>query len=286
MTERETFDGDKLAAAPPPKDFDPLVADKKDLARYGLPQRPDPQTQPGLAALWEKQARRYRTFDHLQAEVRQPEAREPEATAQAFGLDPLEHCGYTLTSVGAPFTALFVTWTVPNLRFTPSQQAPGPNHFRTFVGLGFLDVHVEMTVNSAQNITATITALGVNSVGLPVAPGDVISGSMCLNTKPPGRANYVLANETRSQTVNFSFDTGFPPAVTINAGISRGALNNPFNPLAQFGIVYFDEISAYTTAGFRSLTSGQAVTMVDRNGAPLARPDRLTDFTFKAVHVA
>jgi hypothetical protein len=100
-----------------------------------------------------------------------------------------------------------------------------------------------MTVDSAQNVTATITALGVNSVGLPVAPGDVISGSVCLDTQPLGRANDVLANETRSETVNFSFDTGFPPAVT---------------------------------SGFPSLTSGQAVTMVDRNGATLATPVRST----------
>ena len=282
MTDQERLSHDDIGAAPPPKGFDPLAAGKTDLFRYGLPQRPDPQTQSGLAALWEKQARRYRTFDHLQAQARRPALKAPGMTPQALGLEPTEHCGYTLTSVGAPFTALFVTWTVPNLRHTPSQH--GPNRFRTFVGLGFLDVHVEMTVDSAHNITATMTASGVDSVGLPVAPGDVISGSMCLDTNPPGRANYVLANETRSQTVNFSFDTGFPPAVTVNAGISRGDINNPLNPLAQFGVVYFDEISAYTTAGFRSLTNGEAVTMMDRNGATLARPIRLNDFTFKTVH--
>lgn len=56
-----------------------------------------------------------------------------------------------------------------------------------------------MTVNSAHNVTATITALGVASVGPPVAPGDVISGSICLDINSPGRANYVLANETRSE---------------------------------------------------------------------------------------
>jgi len=285
MTDKDSLRPVDGGYAPPPKDFDPFVADKKDLARYGLPQRPDPHAHPGMAALWERLALRYRGFDHLQAEIQRPTVLEPGTTPQAFGLEPTEHCGYTLGS-GAPFTALFVTWTVPNLRYTASQQAPGPNRFRTFVGLGFLDVHVEMTVSSAQNVTATVTALGVNSVGLPVAPGDVLSAAICLDTKPPGRANYVLANETRSQTVNFSFDTGFPPAVTINAGVSRGAIDSPFNPLAQFGIVYFDEISAYTTSGFRSLTSGQAVTMVDRNGKTIARPDRLTDFAFKAVHVA
>jgi hypothetical protein len=82
--------------------------------------------------------------------------------------------------------------------------------------------------------------------------------------------------------VNFSFDSGYPPAVTVNAGISRGTAT-PFDPLAQFGIVYFDEISAYTTSGFRSLTAGQAVTMVDRSGATLATPVRLNDWAFKTV---
>lgn len=272
----------KIDTAPPPKDFDPVGADQKHLARYHLPLRPDPQTQPGMAALWDRLAHRYRGFDHLKTEVTRKALRDTDITAQAFGLEPTEHCGYELTSFGNPFTALFVTWTVPNLRFVANPQG-GPTLFRTFVGIGFLDVHVEMTVSSNQAVTANVTAQGA-TVGLPVAPGEVISGSICLDTKPPGRANFVLANENRSETVNLSFDTGFPPAVTANAGISRGALNNPFNPLAEFGVVYFDEISAYTTQGFRSLTSGQAVTMVDRNGATIARPVRLNDFAFKAVH--
>jgi hypothetical protein len=270
--------GRKLLA--PPRDFDALSARKTDLERYGLPQRPDPHTQPGLAALWEKQARRYRTFDHLRADARAPETAEG-FEPQAFGLSPLETCGYSLSSVGAPFTSLFITWTVPNLRHRPAQFEP--NHFRTFVGLGFLDVHVEMTVGPAENVTSRITALGVQ-VDLPVEPGDVVSASMCLGTTPPARATYVLANETRSQTMNFSFDSGFPPAVTVNAGISRGVSSHPFNPLAQFGIVYFDEISAYTTDGFRSLVGGEAITMMDPAGTTLARPFRLNDFGFKAVY--
>lgn len=77
---------------------------------------------------------------------------------------------------------------MPNLRHTPSDF--GPNTFRTFVGLGFLDVHVEMTVDSAHNVTAAITAFGVASVGLPVAPRDVISGSMCLDINLSGPTTY------------------------------------------------------------------------------------------------
>jgi hypothetical protein len=269
---------------PPPKDFDPFTATKEDLKRHGLPLRPDPQTQPGMAALWTRQARRYRGFEHLEPQPDTTTAAKKAVTADAFGPDPFESCGYSLVSLSAPFTALFVTWTVPDLQFSPSPT--GPNHFHTFVGLGFLDVHVEMTVDSAQNVTSQIWAQSVGQINLPVGPGDVISGSLCLETNPAGTAYYFLANQTRSQTVNFVVDTGFPPAVTINAGVTRGDFTLPIDPLARFGVVYFDEISAYTTSGSRSLTSGDAITMVDQNGSSLATPVRLNDYAFKTVFAA
>jgi hypothetical protein len=78
--------------------------------------------------------------------------------------------------------------------------------------------------------------------------------------------------------------TGFPPAVTVNAGISRGRVNGPPNPLARFGIVYFDEILAWTTSGTRLLTNGAPTTMIDSNGSTLATPQRLNDFAFKVIY--
>jgi hypothetical protein len=252
--------------------------------KYGLPLRPDPQTQPGMAALWDRQAARYRSFEHLEPRPDTSTADKQPATTPALGPSPIESCAYQLFSSAAPFTALFLTWTVPNLHYTPSQL--GVDHFHTFVGLGFLDVHVNMTVDASQNVTCQLWAQGIGDINLPVRPGDVLSGSLCLQTNQAGTAAYFLANETTSQTINFAFDTGFPPAVTINAGVTRSwPLNQPFPPLASFGVVYFDEISAYTTSGPRSLTSGDAITMVDQNGKTLARPVRLNDFAFKAVFV-
>jgi hypothetical protein len=69
------------------------------------------------------------------------------------------------------------------------------------------------------------------------------------------------------------------------ASLAAGPSTNR-SPLASFGVIYFDEISAYTTGGPLSLTSGEAITMVDQNGRTLARPVRLNDFGFKAVFVA
>jgi hypothetical protein len=239
-----------------------------------------------MAALWERQAARYRSFDHLEPRPDTTTAAKKPVIAPALGPDPIDSCGYQLVSTSAPFTALFVTWTVPNLQFTPSPLAV-VDYFYTFVGLGFLAVWVEMTVDSEQNVTCQLWANSIGNINLPVRPGDVISGSLCLETNPAGTAAYFLANETTSQTINFAVDTGFNPAVTINAGVTRSSpLNQPFPPLASFGVVYFDEISAYTTNGPRSLTSGEAITMVDQNGSTLARPVRLTDFAFKAVCAA
>lgn len=76
---------------------------------------------------------------------------------------------------------------------------------------------------------------------------------------------------------------GVPPAVTINAGVTRGDYTLPVDPLAHFGIVYFDDIRAATTTGNPLLTSGNAVTMVDQNGATLASPVVLNNNAFKAV---
>jgi PhoD-like phosphatase/Peptidase A4 family len=197
------------------------------------------------------------------------------------GLFPGEACGYELTSFGAPIAMLSGSWTVPNLNHSPTPV--DPVFFRTFFGLGFLDVHVEMTVDSAQNVTSLIRIHTGDQLALPVSPGDTINAVLCLQTNPAGTAFYFLANETTSQTVNFNIDTGFPPAVTINAGISRGRLGAPFNPLARFGTVYFDEIVAFTTNGTRFLTDGAATTMVDSSGATLAQPFRLNENAFKIV---
>ncbi|MDF9750281.1 G1 family glutamic endopeptidase [Arthrobacter sp. ES3-54] len=286
MTNEERVGREGNAFIAPPKDFDPLTADPKDLARYAIPQRPDPQSQPGLSALWERQARHYRTFEHLQAEINRTPRPESALPPKAFRLYPPLTCGYSLYSPADPFLSLFVTWTVPNLGYTSSPQ--GINHFRTFVGLGFLDVHVDMTVDATENVTSQLSVLGANGMdvlGLPVAPGDEISAGICLGKNPPGRATYVLANETTSQTVNFAFDSGFPGAFTIDAGISRDMGGNPsLNPLAHFDDVHFKEISAATKNGLtRSLLEGEAVTMVDFDGTTLAKAIQLNDTAFKIV---
>ena len=139
---------------PPPKGFDALAASPKELARHGLPQRPDPRTQPELAALWEQSARRYQDFEHLEPKLLPANKPTKFVAAAGFGLSPLESCGFELFNSTGPITQFSGTWTIPNLNYSPNSGLP--DHFRTFFGLGFLDVHVEMTVDANQNVAGVI----------------------------------------------------------------------------------------------------------------------------------
>jgi hypothetical protein len=265
-----------------------VVATKKELVRHGIPPRPDPKKQPERAALWEKYARRYRDFEHLEPELSTVEISPVKRGSARASLPEGVSCGYELTSSQAiPFVFLSGTWTVPSLKFSPN--FGGPNKFHTFMGLGFdVDVHVEMTVNAAQTVTSRIVVNGNHVAALPVSPGDAISATLCLNSDDPATAIAFcgLANETTAQTVNFNVGGSGFPAIQINAGIGRAFELPPgANPLARFGVVYFDELTAYTTGGQRLLTSGTAVSMINTpgNGSTLARPIRLNDFAFKIV---
>jgi Peptidase A4 family len=300
MTTLETSGSKALRRyPPPPKDFDPFTATVEDMKKHGLPLRPDPDAQPSLAALWERQAQRYRSFDHLEPRPDTATAAK-NALAPLGVLDPIETCGYIAETTGATIGVLFLTWTVPDLNYNASPIG-APNQLHTTVGLGtanarsdrapgFLDVHVEMTVDSGDNVTAGMWAQGVGNINLPVEPGDLISGSLCLEANPQGTAAYFLANETSGQTMNFVIDSGFPPADTVYAAVSRSTNNSQeppdYNPLARFGAVYFDEISVFTSTGPLSLTSGEAVTMVNETGATLATPVSLNDYAFKVVDAA
>jgi hypothetical protein len=267
---------------PPAKGFDALTAKKRELTHHGLPQRPDPRTDPELALLWEQRARRYKSFEHLEPKLIPPDVAPPPLT-EAFTLSTFVSAGFELTSLSAPITMLSGTWTVPNLTYTPN--IGNPIDFRTFFGLGFLDAHVEMTVDSAQNVSTLVRIHTGAQVSLPVRPGDLMSAVLCLQTNAEGTAFYGLVNETTSQTVNFAFDTHFPPAVICNAGITRGShFGGRPDPLARFGAVYFDELLAWTTNGVKHLTNGVATSMVDSSGETLATPQRLNDLAFKVVY--
>ena len=140
-----------------------------------------------------------------------------------------------------------------------------------------------MSVDFNGNVTSEIM-INDRLTNLPVKPGDAISATLCLETNSAGTAFYGLANETTSQTMNLTIDTCFQPAFNINTGITRdNNFNGPPEPLARFGVVYFDELLAFTPNGNRLLTNGTPTTMTDFNGSIVATPYRISDLSFKVI---
>lgn len=282
MSNEHTPDKRLRTFPPPSRGFDIAAATSRELTHHGIPQKPDAWKDPGLATLWDQRARRYKGFEHVIPDLRPAEVAIDPVTA-SLSLSPDISAGFDLLSLSAPITVFTGSWTIPNIVHT--QAVNHPLNLRTFFGLGFLDIHVEMKVDTAQNITAAVRIQTGEQVAMAVHPGDMMSAVLCLQTNSAGTAFMGIVNETLGQTVNFTLDTGFPPAVTINAGISRGSeFHGPPDPLVQFGVVYFDDLVAYSTSGTRILTNGVATTMSDYNGRRLATPYRMTDAAFKVVY--
>jgi hypothetical protein len=280
MTTHDTRERGRVRLLPAaPRGFDPLDATAKDLARFGLPRRPDAHAEADLAALWERKAAQYRDFEHLAPAIVHTGELTP---APALGPDAVDSAGFTLTTAAGPFTTLFATWTVPDMQYDDAPFAI--NEIHTFVGLGFLDAHVHLAVTASGAVTCGLWGNVIGETAMAVRPGDVISASLCLNTNPAGTAAYFFTNETTAQTMSFSADTFYPPAVTVNAGVTRDGVIRPGQPLARFGTVYFDELSAYNSTGRKSMTAGESIDMVDPSGAALAHTYVMTDYAFKVVH--
>jgi len=122
------------ACEPPPDGFDPHTAPQEVLRRHGLPRRPDPDREPGLARLWKRALVRPPTF--IKAELaadqlmsgRDPRRRRRPAVDAQNGLnwaDPWAGTTRELgvgTSYAVPATCALTTLHVPHAaNVTPGQ---------------------------------------------------------------------------------------------------------------------------------------------------------------------
>ncbi|HYO19024.1 MAG TPA: hypothetical protein VES02_10220, partial [Dermatophilaceae bacterium] len=75
--------------------------------------RRPPKADPHLAGLWDAVAGLYYGFTHLSPGF---EGSGPAKAPIVASLSPIENCGFSIPTTGsAPFTALFIHWTVPHL---------------------------------------------------------------------------------------------------------------------------------------------------------------------------
>ena len=220
---------------PAPKGFDALAASKTDLARHGIPQRPDPRTQPGAAALGRQRMRRYQDFEHLEPSSLPPISR-PSPFSRASGCRRLYPAGSSW-SFPAPIVIFSGTWTgtEPQLH-AGSGRVSGPPPYllrprfprrpRGNDGRCHPERHC-LDYDSHRGASRPSCSPRQRNQRHPV------SANRCRRY-----AFYGLTNETTSQTVNFNIDTGFPPAVAINAGITRDG-NSTARPIRWLSSAWY-----------------------------------------------
>jgi hypothetical protein len=174
--------------------------------------------------------------------------------------------------------------TVPNLAYNPAPSGLS-NLFHTFFGLGFLDVHVEMSVDAGQNVTSSLSTHVGAVANFPVRPGDTIRRHP-VPADRHRRHRRVLPRERDDRPGHELLGAHRLPARAPDqcGGLRGNHFNGPPEPLARFGLVYFDDLNAFATSGQPRLLDGTPTSMTELNGTVLAQPERLTDFTFKAVH--
>ena len=208
MPGQGTSTGRGLRICPaPPEGFDPFAAGKVDLARHGLPLRPEPETQPDLAALWDRLADRYRGFEHL----------EPRPDTATAGRQATRNAAAPGSFPWIPRSRAATACSAPRRRRSPPCSLPG-----RCLTCGTVPIRTGLTPSGPSSVSASSTCTrkcpstprstsladcGRGSRHQPASqPRYVMSGSLCLDTKPPGTAHYFVANQTTAQTITFTLD--------------------------------------------------------------------------------
>ncbi|MGO9780847.1 MAG: G1 family glutamic endopeptidase [Streptosporangiaceae bacterium] len=226
----------------PPPGFDLRSASAAELRRYGLPRRPDPDTEPELHAHWQHAVARVRTI--VRAELGRNPALDRfsaarhrrytagDGTEVKFGASGWAGAIVELAdiNVSPPATTVSARWQVPWIDTTSQPEDPlGPMVLAVWAGIG--------NANDGGGILQAGTAAQVNEQNVvnyyawgewypagdpapignfPVTAGDVVAFTVCNTTRLSGTlhgAAYML-NETTGVATAIGID---PPGSITSA---------------------------------------------------------------------
>ncbi|HEX5504213.1 MAG TPA: G1 family glutamic endopeptidase [Thermomicrobiales bacterium] len=185
--------------------------------------------------------------------------------------------GYAAT--GGDFTAVSATWTVPTVADDGSTLAGDA----TWVGIGgvrsrdLIQAGTDATLQRGRvRYTAWIETLpqAEDPISLAVSPGDVVSVSIAQQSD--GEWLIAFQNQTTGQqyqtTVAYTSTHSSAEWIEEAPSVGRRTLS-----LDSFGTVGFTHAAAVENGQTVTITQagGQAITMIDRTGQPLAQPSPL-----------
>jgi hypothetical protein len=274
---------------PPPRDFDALRASPRELLKYGLPRRPNPETEPLHARLWERHFAV--PIEWVQADLsidkvlsrRDPLRRSglpKESGPMDFGPSGWGGAVVTTASLGLnpPEAAnnVFATWVVPGIF-----PASDPNQDLTvgfWVGLDgwtngqVLQAGIALTITKdfkflwwawTEWYTTQFKDPAVRVDNFDVHPGDTISVLVC--APQPDHGFVSLHNDTTHQATSVGIDAR--PGIT-SAGQSAEWIIEGISPeLPVFFPVTFGSCAAGTkNHAFNAKPSGVTTNIAGTSG--------------------
>lgn len=204
----------------------------------------------------------------------------PVATLAPVGPNQSRNwAGYIAT--GGTFTSVSGTWAVPTV--TPGTTVAAD---ATWVGIGgvsardLIQAGTDVIVESGQvTYTAWVETLpqAAQNVPLVVSPGDQVS--VTISQQADGTWHVVISNVTTGQsyedTITYASSNSSAEWVEESPVTGRQTLL----PLDDFGTISFSAATTVEDSARRTIAEahGEAVTMTNRQGQPLAQPSPLGD---------
>jgi hypothetical protein len=241
----------------PPEDFDPVTVPPKVLARYGIPRRPDPQTEPTLRALWDRIFAKKPKFVVPQANPARVWKSVPHNTFKdkQFGLSgnwagavvQVASLGF---SPAEPANMVFAEWVVPTIQTIPSE--PGTQRVGFWVGMGGYGTNNLLQAGTAATLSGSSVnywawtewvPAGFATDSLSLTAGDTVSVLVC--APQPAQGYVSMLNQSTNQAISVGVTN--PWGTTPHDGSTvEWIVEAVDTEVPNFGSVFFKQIIAGT----------------------------------------
>jgi hypothetical protein len=266
----------------PPKDFDPLKADDKALARYGFPSRP---SDPKLAARWkEVMSRGVRFIEPQFRAMPYKRRRLPQATAAKHGVENTDIWSGAVVHApaGDSFRWVEGTWTVPNAYPPGNAQDFVWYSASTWVGIDGIDGSGDVLQAGCDSDVMRFFGLTSRQLNpwwewfpagsfwisnFTISQGDTVNCLICVTAGLKTEATIYLYNLTSNIAAHFMATAPKGTSLVGNSAewiVERLEIDTNTPELAQYGEVYFSEANAGTAnAKLLQGGTGNTINMVD-----------------------
>jgi hypothetical protein len=242
----------------PPKGFDPITASDESLAKFGLPRRPDPKTEPGLRKLWDRALARKPTFiDPKLVEDKVWHSRPRHAwKPDQFGSLVGNWAGgvVQVSSLGLsppePANVVFAEWKVPSINTATTE--PGTQIVGFWVGLGGYSTGNLLQAGTAATMTGSSvtywawtewTLAAYKTDSLTIAAGDTVSVLVCAPQPTHGFVSMLNQRTNQAISVGISDPSGSTP---YDGSTVEWIIEAIGSEMPNFGSVTFTQITAGT----------------------------------------